>query len=83
MESQVLYLIPALGLLGLVIMVVKAAWVRKQATGEANMVELSTYIAEGAMAFLKAEWKILTYFLHLRVILNNTQQVRKQARMPI
>ncbi len=26
------------------------------------MVELAGYIAEGAMAFLKAEWKILTYF---------------------
>ena len=69
MESQVLYLIPALGLLGLVIMVVKAAWVRKQATGEANMVELSTYIAEGAMAFLKAEWKILTYFSIIAAVL--------------
>ncbi len=34
----------------------------KQPTGEDKMVELATYIAEGAMAFLKAEWKILTYF---------------------
>ena len=62
MESTILYLIPALGILGLVVMAVQSAWVSKQPTGEANMVELSTYIAEGAMAFLKAEWKILTYF---------------------
>jgi K(+)-stimulated pyrophosphate-energized sodium pump len=62
MESTILYLIPALGILGLVVMAVQSSWVSKQPTGEANMVELSTYIAEGAMAFLKAEWKILTYF---------------------
>ena len=69
MESNVLYLIPALGLFGLVVMAVKSAWVSKQATGEANMVELSTYIAEGAMAFLKAEWKVLTYFAVIAAIL--------------
>lgn len=63
MESSVLYLIPALGILGLIVMAVKSSWVTKQATGEANMVELAGYIAEGAMAFLKAEWKVLTYFV--------------------
>ena len=62
MESTILYLIPALGILGLVVMAVQSSWVTKQPTGEANMVELAGYIAEGAMAFLKAEWKVLTYF---------------------
>lgn len=68
MESTILYLIPALGIFGLVVMAVQSAWVTKQTTGEANMVELSTYIAEGAMAFLKAEWKILTYFAIIAAI---------------
>jgi K(+)-stimulated pyrophosphate-energized sodium pump len=62
MESTILYLIPALGILGLVVMAFKSSWVSKQDAGEANMVELAGYIAEGAMAFLKAEWKVLTYF---------------------
>jgi K(+)-stimulated pyrophosphate-energized sodium pump len=62
MESTILYLIPALGILGLVVMAVQSAWVSKQATGDENMVELATYIADGAMAFLKAEWTILAYF---------------------
>lgn len=62
MESNILYLVPLLGVFGLVVMFVKSAWVSKQPSGEANMVELSTYIAEGAMAFLKAEWKILAIF---------------------
>ncbi len=62
MESIILYSIPALGIFGLIVMAIKSAWVTKQPTGDANMVELSTYIAEGAMAFLKAEWKILAIF---------------------
>jgi len=69
MESTILYLIPALGILGLVVMAIQSAWVTKQPTGEANMVELSTYIAEGAMAFLKAEWKILAYFAIVAAII--------------
>jgi K(+)-stimulated pyrophosphate-energized sodium pump len=69
MESTILYLIPALGIFGLVVMAFKSSWVRKQATGEENMVELSNYIAEGAMAFLKAEWKILAYFAIVAAII--------------
>jgi K(+)-stimulated pyrophosphate-energized sodium pump len=33
------------------------------------MKEISTYIAEGAMAFLKAEWKILGYFVVIVALL--------------
>ncbi len=62
MESTILFLIPALGILGLVVMFFKSSWVTKQATGDDNMVELAGYIAVGAMAFLKAEWKVLAYF---------------------
>ena len=69
MESTILYLIPALGIFGLVVMAVQSAWVSKQATGEDNMVELAGYIAEGAMAFLKAEWKVLTYFAIVAAII--------------
>ena len=43
-------------------MAVKSAWVSKQDTGDENMLELATHIANGAMAFLKAEWKVMTYF---------------------
>ncbi len=62
MEQALIYLVPALGLVGLLVMAVKSAWVTKQDTGDKNMVELSGYIADGAMAFLKAEWKVLSYF---------------------
>ncbi len=62
MQSIVLFSIPVFGLLGLVVMWFKSAWVNKQETGDDNMVELANYIAEGAMAFLKAEWKVLAIF---------------------
>jgi K(+)-stimulated pyrophosphate-energized sodium pump len=61
MEIQ--YLIPLLGLVGLVVMIFKAIWVGKQDSGDANMVELAGYIARGSQAFLRAEWRVLGVFV--------------------
>jgi K(+)-stimulated pyrophosphate-energized sodium pump len=61
MNSYV-YLVPAMGLIGLLYTLWKFAWVSKQDAGTDRMKEIANYIAEGAMAFLRAEWKILTYF---------------------
>jgi len=63
MNDYVIYLVPALGVLGLLVMAIKSAWVSKQDAGDKNMQELAGYIADGAMAFLKAEWKILSIFV--------------------
>ena len=63
MNSYVIYLAPALGILGLIVMAIKSAWVGKQNAGEANMQELAGHIADGAMAFLKAEWRVLSIFV--------------------
>lgn len=63
LNNYLIYLIPVFGLVGIVAMLIKSAWVTKQETGDANMTELSGYIADGAMAFLRAEWKILSYFV--------------------
>ena len=59
MESVVIYLIPAFGLVGLIVMGIKSAWVTKQSVGDEKMATLAKHIADGAMAFLKAEWKVL------------------------
>lgn len=56
------YFVPAMGLIGLLYTLWKYSWVSKQDAGTDRMKEIANYIAEGAMAFLKAEWKILTYF---------------------
>ncbi len=63
MNSSIIYLVPALGIVGLLVMAIKSAWVSKQDAGDKNMQELAGYIADGAMAFLKAEWKVLSIFV--------------------
>lgn len=67
--NSILYLIPAFGVVGLIVMAIKSAWVTKQDAGDAKMQELAGYIATGAMAFLRAEWKILGYFAVIAAIL--------------
>ena len=69
MNDLVIYSIPVFGLIGLLVMAVKYAWVNKQDAGDANMQELSGYIAKGALAFLRAEWKILAYFAVISALL--------------
>ncbi|MBP9069003.1 MAG: sodium-translocating pyrophosphatase [Bacteroidia bacterium] len=63
MNESIIYLVPVLGIVGLIVMAIKSAWVSKQDAGEKNMQELAGYIADGAMAFLKAEWKVLSVFV--------------------
>lgn len=58
-----IYLPVALALLGLVYMVIKKSWVMKQDAGDGTMKEISDHIYEGALAFLKAEYKLLSIFV--------------------
>lgn len=61
--DKLIYAVPVMGIIGLLYTYVKFSWVSKQDAGTDRMKEISNYIAEGAMAFLKAEWKILGYFV--------------------
>ncbi len=63
MNNLLFYAVPAMGVVGLLYTLIKFNWVSKQDAGNERMKEISTYIAEGAMAFLKAEYKILGYFV--------------------
>ncbi len=67
--DKLIYLVPVMGVIGLLYTLVKFNWVSKQDAGSDRMKEISTYIADGAMAFLKAEWKILGYFVVIVAIL--------------
>ena len=69
LNTYLIYFIPVLGLIGIVAMLIKSAWVTKQDAGDGNMAELAGHIADGAMAFLRAEWKILSYFVALAAVL--------------
>ena len=51
------------GLLALVFVFVKSAWVSKQDQGTDKMKRIAKNIADGAMSFLKAEYKILAIFV--------------------
>ncbi len=67
--ENLIYLVPAMAVIGLLYTFVKFNWVSKQDAGNERMKEISDYIATGAMAFLKAEWKILGYFVVIVAIL--------------
>jgi K(+)-stimulated pyrophosphate-energized sodium pump len=61
--DNILYLVPVIALLGLVVMAIQGSWVRKQPKGNARMTEIATYIHEGALAFLNAEYRLLAIFV--------------------
>jgi K(+)-stimulated pyrophosphate-energized sodium pump len=63
MESLMIYMPITLALIGLVYMLVKRSWVMKQDAGDGKMKEISDHIYEGALAFLSAEYRILTVFV--------------------
>lgn len=68
MESLV-YLLPIFGLIALVYMAILSRYVNKQSAGEENMKTIADHIAEGAMAFLKAEYRTLAIFVVIAGIL--------------
>ena len=55
--------LPAFGVLALLFVFVKSAWVGKQDQGDDKMKSIAKNIADGAMSFLKAEYKILSVFV--------------------
>ena len=52
-----------MAIIGLIFMAIKRSWVLKQDAGDGKMKEISDYIYEGALAFLKAEYRLLTFFV--------------------
>lgn len=63
MEQFFIYLPAVLAVLGLLFMLSKSAWVNKQDAGESRMQSISKSIQEGALAFLKAEYRVLLIFV--------------------
>ena len=63
LQENLIYLVPVLALVGIVVMIAKSAWVRKQDAGEERMQGIAKNIQEGALAFLKAEYRILLIFV--------------------
>ena len=67
--NQLFFLVPVFGVIALLYTFIQSSWVSKQPAGNERMKEISGHIADGAMAFLKAEYRILTYFVIVVAIL--------------
>jgi K(+)-stimulated pyrophosphate-energized sodium pump len=63
MENLTIYLIPVFGVAAILFTIYKASWVRRQSMGNEKMIKIATYIYDGAMAFIKAEYMILSIFV--------------------
>lgn len=63
MGQTLIYLIPAFGVLALLYTMWRSVWVSKQEVGTERMARIAANIAQGAMAFLKAEYKVLAIFV--------------------
>ena len=63
MSEKLIYILPVFGLVGLAYMLYLSSWVKKQSAGSEKMQKISGYIATGAMAFLKAEYRMLAVFV--------------------
>ncbi len=65
MEENLIFVPIGLAVIGLLFMLVKMAWVKKQSPGNEKMQEISRNIKEGALAFLSAEYRLLAIFVVL------------------
>ena len=63
MNTIMIYVPIVMALIGLGFMAIKRNWVLKQDAGDGKMKEISDYIYEGAIAFLKAEYRLLAIFV--------------------
>ncbi|MEJ6663426.1 MAG: sodium-translocating pyrophosphatase [Flavobacteriaceae bacterium] len=69
LEQNIIYVPIALSILGLLFMLVKMNWVKKQSPGSERMQFISKSIKEGALAFLHAEYRLLVIFAVIAAVL--------------
>ncbi len=63
MLQTITYAIPVFGILALLYTFWRSSWVSKQEVGTERMATIAKNISEGAMAFLKAEYRVLAIFV--------------------
>lgn len=69
MEKNIIFLPIILSVLGLLFMLVRMNWVKKQPAGNERMQSISKSIKEGALAFLNAEYRLLVIFVIIAAVL--------------
>jgi K(+)-stimulated pyrophosphate-energized sodium pump len=63
MGQTIIYAVPAFGVLALLYTFWRSAWVSRQEVGTERMAIIARNIDDGAMAFLKAEYRVLAIFV--------------------
>ena len=81
--DSLIYLIPLFGVVGLVYMFVLSNWVNRQDAGDGTMQEISKAIAEGALAFLKAEYRVLAVFVLIASVLLGWLSTQVETSHPL
>jgi K(+)-stimulated pyrophosphate-energized sodium pump len=61
--NSLIYTLPLFGILALIYTFFRTSWIKKQDPGTEKMIKIAARISEGAMAFLKAEYKFLAIFV--------------------
>ena len=67
--DNILYFIPGAGIIALLFVYFKNNWVASKEVGSEKMERIAKNISDGAMAFLRAEYKILSIFVIVTAIL--------------
>jgi K(+)-stimulated pyrophosphate-energized sodium pump len=80
--DKLIYLVPLAGVAALLFTWFRTQWVTKQDPGTERMVKIGGYITEGAMAFLKAEYRVLAVFVAVVAILLAVQGANSENTHP-
>ena len=64
MDAMMIYMPIIMSALGLAYVFIRRSWVMKQDAGDGKMKEISDHIYEGALAFLNAEYRLLSCLLY-------------------
>lgn len=67
--DYLIYLLPLAGIIGLLYTYLRSNWVARQEIGDERMGRIAQNIADGAMAFLKAEYRVLAIFVLVVAVL--------------
>ena len=76
--AQLIYIIPLFGLAALIYAYVKSKWISKQSTGTEKMATISKHIQDGAIEFLKTEYKVLSIFVIAVAILLGASNIGRE-----
>ena len=82
-EQILLYLVPVVGLVALAYAYSKAAWIGRQDPGNETMRDIAAAIAEGAIAFLRRQYRVLAIFVIAVAILLGVGYYFDESTSPV